>query len=55
VEKMSLLPYHKFGEPKYEATGKAYPWKGIPTVSDERIGSLKRLVEPHGIRVDVGR
>ncbi len=55
VEKISLLPYHKFGEPKYAATGKVYPWKGIPTVSDERIGALKRLVESQGIRVDVGR
>jgi len=55
VEKISLLPYHKFGEPKYAATGKVYPWKGIPAVSDERIGALKRLVESHGIRADVGR
>ena len=55
VEKISLLPYHKFGEPKYAAMGKAYPWKEIPTISDERIGEFKKLVESHGIEVDVGR
>jgi len=55
VEKISLLPYHKFGELKYAAMGKVYPWKGIPTISDEQIGELKRLVESHSIKVDVGR
>jgi len=55
VEKISLLPYHKFGESKYAAMGKVYPWKGIPTISDEQIGELKKLVESHGIKVDVGR
>jgi len=55
VEKISLLPYHKFGELKYAAMGKVYPWKGIPTISDEQIGEFKKLVESHGIKVDVGR
>jgi pyruvate formate lyase activating enzyme len=55
VEKISLLPYHKFGESKYAAMGKAYPWKEIPTISDEQIGEFKRLVESHGIAVDLGR
>jgi pyruvate formate lyase activating enzyme len=55
VEKISLLPYHKFGEVKYAATGKVYPWKGIPIVTEERMGKLKKVVESHGIKVDVGR
>jgi pyruvate formate lyase activating enzyme len=55
VEKISLLPYHKFGELKYPATGRVYPWKGIPIVTEERIGKLKKVVESHGIKVDVGR
>jgi len=55
VEKISLLPYHKFGEVKYAAMGRAYPWKEIPTVSDERIEEFKKLIESHGIAVDVGR
>jgi len=55
VEKVSLLPYHKFGELKYAATGKAYPWKDIPMISDEQIQKFKKLIESHGIKVDVGR
>jgi pyruvate formate lyase activating enzyme len=55
VEKISLLSYHKFGEVKYAAMGKDYPWKEIPTISDERIGKFKKLVESHGIKVDVDR
>jgi pyruvate formate lyase activating enzyme len=55
VEKVSLLPYHKFAEAKYAALGKRYPYQGIPLMSDERIQSFKKLVESHGIKVDVGR
>jgi pyruvate formate lyase activating enzyme len=55
AEKISLLPWHKFGELKYSAMGKDYPWREIPTISDERIEGFKKLVESHGIEVDVGR
>jgi pyruvate formate lyase activating enzyme len=55
VEKISLLPWHKFGELKYAAMGKVYPWKGIPTISDEKIAEFKKLIESHGIEADVGR
>jgi pyruvate formate lyase activating enzyme len=55
VEKLSLLPYHRFGELKYAAMGREYRWKEIPTISDEQIGEFKKLVESHGIEVDVGR
>lgn len=55
VEKISLLPYHKFGEAKYAALGKTYPWKDISTISEAQVEKLKKLVESHGIEVDVGR
>jgi pyruvate formate lyase activating enzyme len=55
VEKLSLLPYHKFAETKYGATGREYPYKGIPLQTEERIGDLKKLAESQGLRVDVGR
>lgn len=55
VEKISLLHYHKFGEVKYAAMGKMYPWKGIPPISDEEIVKLRKLIESHGVKVDVGR
>ena len=49
VEKVSLLPYHDFAESKYAATGKAYPWKEISTISDKQIKEFKKLVESHGL------
>jgi pyruvate formate lyase activating enzyme len=55
VEKVSLLPYHRFGELKYAAMGKAYLWQGVPTISDERMREFKKLIQSHGLRVDVGR
>ena len=55
VEKISLLPYHRFGELKYAAMGREYPWKEIPTISDEQIEEFKKLGESYGIDVDVGR
>jgi pyruvate formate lyase activating enzyme len=55
VEKISLLPYHRFGELKYAAMGKAYPWQEIPTIRDERIEEFMKLIESHGFEVDVGR
>jgi len=55
VEKVSLLPYHKFGESKYAAMGKAYPWEGLPLVGEKRVEKFKKLVESHGLKVDVGR
>jgi len=55
VEKISLLPYHRFGEAKYAALGRTYPWKEVPTISEERIEQLEKLVASRGIEVDVGR
>jgi len=55
AEKISLLPYHKFGELKYAAMGNTYLWEEPPLISDEQIDELKKLVESHGIEVDVGR
>ena len=55
VEKVSLLPYHKFAELKYAATGREYPYQGIPLQTEERIEDFKKLAESHGLRVDVGR
>ena len=55
VEKVSLLPYHKFAELKYAATGREYPYQGVPLPSEERMEQLRRLVESRGLKVDVGR
>jgi pyruvate formate lyase activating enzyme len=55
VEKISLLPYHKFAEPKYAATGREYPYRGIPLLDEKRIAELRKLAESHHLKVEVGR
>ena len=55
VEKLSLLPYHKFAETKYNALGRKYPYKGIPLQTEERIEDFKKIAESHSLMVDVGR
>jgi pyruvate formate lyase activating enzyme len=55
VEKISLLPFHKFSESKYHAIGKVYSYKEVPLLSEERIEELRRLAESHGLKVDVGK
>ena len=55
VEKLSLLPYHKFAETKYSAIGREYPYKGIPLHTEERIEDFKKIAESHSLTVDVGR
>lgn len=55
VEKVSLLPYHKFGEVKYAALGRPYPYHGVPLGDDEQLVAFKQELERHGISVDVGR
>jgi pyruvate formate lyase activating enzyme len=55
VEKISLLPYHKYGELKYAAKGRAYPYQDVALISDEQMGRFKKLVESYGLKVDIGR
>jgi pyruvate formate lyase activating enzyme len=55
VEKLSLLPYHKFAETKYSAIGREYPYKGIPLHTEERIEGFKKIAESYSLMVDVGR
>ena len=55
VEKISLLPFHKFAELKYTAVGKVYPYQDTPLLSDERVEEFRKLVESHGLKVDVGK
>jgi pyruvate formate lyase activating enzyme len=55
VEKLSLLPYHKFAETKYSALGREYPYNGISLLAEERVEELKKIAGSSGLNVDVGR
>ena len=55
AEKISLLPYHAWGEQKYQRLGKNYPFKGIPIPANEHLHNLKRIIESYGLQVTIGR
>ena len=45
VSQIHLLPYHNYGESKYEGLGRPYPMKGVSRLSDEKMESLRQHVE----------
>ncbi len=54
VEKVSLLPYHSYGETKYDSTGRIYPYAGKQEQSRENLESLKDILEARDLKVSVG-
>jgi pyruvate formate lyase activating enzyme len=53
-EKVSLLPFHKFGAGKYQALGRAYEFEETPLISKEKIEEYKGIIESNGIKVNIG-
>jgi pyruvate formate lyase activating enzyme len=55
IDKVSLLPYHQFGEMKYSAGGKKYSYEGKPQIPDEKIDYLKQILESYQLAVSIKR
>ena len=55
IEKVCLLPYHSWGEYKYEKLGKTYALNGIESSSPESLQGLKEIIESCGLATTVGR
>lgn len=53
VEKVSLLPYHGWGETRYRAMGREYPMKGTTALSDDRMAELCAIVTSVGLKCSV--
>ncbi len=49
--KLELLPYHSFGDSKYEALGLEKPSRQFKTTSSEYLEELKEIVENEGVEV----
>lgn len=49
--KIELLPYHSFGDSKYEALGLEKPSREFKRPWDENIKKLERIIEEEGVRV----
>lgn len=51
VPKLELLPYHSFGDSKYEALGLEKPSKQFKSPSQEALRKLYKIVEDEGVEV----
>lgn len=51
---LHLLPYHRFGVPKYAALQREYPLPDTPLPSDEEIESLRCSLQALGLQVRIG-
>lgn len=49
--KIELLPYHRFGDEKYEVLGIDKPSREFKKPSDEKIKELKNLIKIEGVEV----
>jgi glycyl-radical enzyme activating protein/glucokinase-like ROK family protein len=53
-KEVCLLPYHAFGQSKYHALGRLYPWKGVDPISDESVEALAEVFRSRDLRVRIG-
>lgn len=51
VERVEVLPYHEYGEQKYEALGWTYPLHGQEVPSKERVEEVKAIFASRGLNV----
>lgn len=54
IQRVDLLPYHRFGEATYARLGRAYALDGIALMSDERLEALASILRGHRLRVQIG-
>jgi len=55
VEKVSLLPYHLWGRPKYTKLGRRYPMEHTLRPSEELVKRAQGIIEGFGLKATIGR
>lgn len=54
VDTIHLLPYHTFGENKYNLLGRIYPMNETESSSEMKMEALKKVVESMGFHCHLG-
>lgn len=54
IKEVHILPYHNYGQKKYELLGRDYKLKDVESPDDEHVEKLKKLVESYGLRCEIG-
>lgn len=54
IRTIHLLPYHSFGENKYDLIGKDYTLKDVAPLKPEDLEEYRKMVEGHGFQCIIG-
>ncbi|MOA47132.1 4-hydroxyphenylacetate decarboxylase activating enzyme [compost metagenome] len=54
VDTIHLLPYHSFGENKYNLLGRQYPMGDAKSIAETKMETLKATVESLGFNCHIG-
>lgn len=54
INEIHLLPYHNFGENKYNLLGRIYPLHGVKELPKDKINLLKQEIEKFDIACQIG-
>lgn len=54
VDTIHLLPYHSYGENKYQLLGRVYPLGDVQKISEEKMALLKNEIESLGFQCHIG-
>jgi pyruvate formate lyase activating enzyme len=53
INKIELLPYHRFGESKYAMLSRRYPLEGLKTPPRDRIDSVLETIQSSGLECEL--
>jgi pyruvate formate lyase activating enzyme len=54
IEDIHLLPFHQYGEGKYQSLGREYALEGASPMTEEEAERFKSIFEERGFRVQIG-
>ena len=54
VQEINLLPYHRFGQGKYERLGQEYPMGDLPSLKEDQVAGLRDILISYGLQVKIG-
>ncbi len=54
IKQIHLLPFHRYGEPKYRLLGREWSMKDVPAPSAQEVAALREIAERAGFQVTTG-
>lgn len=54
IGEVHLLPFHQYGEGKYQALNRAYEFAGLPAMEDQEAETFAAVFRQRGFRVQIG-